>query len=261
MPQYLDEIKLWLISIVWHLHTIYTIIILGTISFVYCRIFRKYFRFPKLNKIIFWSFGFIVYFVISSYLSWSEHEIEIQDKNKEIAKIEVKAEKLENNNVRLNNQLEERNNSIQSLTASNQALLVKRLRTSPRPVSKSKDKPEVYVLKTEMKTKEELYALENVLENSGAIGAFVKARLVINLDNIAEPEFYHSVFIPPHNTKVITTFLNEQDYKSIIQGKKQLEVDIYLDYFANDEQKTKYPTVIERRAYVPKINSFNIAQK
>lgn len=261
MPQYLYEIKLWLKSIVWHLHTIYTLISLGTISFVYSRFFRKYFRFPKLNKIIFWSFGFTIYFVVSSFLSWSEHEIEIQDKNKEIAKIEIKAEKLENNNVRLSNQLEERNNFIQSLTATNQGLLVKRHHTSPRTVSKSKDKPEVYVLKTEMKTKEELYGLENVLENSGAIGAFVKTRLVINLENIAEPEIHHSIFIPPHSTKVITTFFKEQDYKSIIHGTKQLEVDIYLDYVANDEQKTKYPTVIEHRAYIPKINSFNIAQK
>jgi hypothetical protein len=259
MSQYLYEIKFWLKSIVWHFHTIYILISLGTISFVYSRFFRKYFRFPKLNKIIFWSFGFTIYFVVSSFLSWSEHEIEIQDKNHEIAKIEIKAEKLEKNNVRLNNNLEEKNNLIQSLTATNQGFLVKRHQPSPRTISKSKERPEVYLLKTEIKTKEELYRLENVLENSGAIGAFVKTRLVIKFDNIAEPEIHYSIFIPPHNTKALTTFFNEQDYNSIIHGTKQLEVDIYLDYVANDEQKTKYPTVIEHRAYNPKINSFNIA--
>lgn len=261
MSQYLYEIKFWLKSIVWHFHTIYMLISLGTISFVYSRFFRKYFRFPKLNKIIFWSFGFTIYFVVSSFLSWSEHEIEIQDKNKEIAKIEIKAEKLEKNTVRLSNNLEEKNNLIQSLTATNQGLLVKRRQISPRTISKSKDRPEVYVLKTEMKTKEELFGLENVLENSGAIGAFVKARLVIKFDNIAEPEIQHRIFIPPHNTKVLTTFFNEQDYNSVIHGTKKLEIDIYLDYVANDEQKTKYPAVIEHRAYIPKINSFNIAQR
>jgi hypothetical protein len=125
MSQYLYEIKLWLKSIVWHFHTIYTLISLGTISFAYNRYFRKYFRFPKLNKIIFWSFGFTIYFVVSSFLSWNEHEIEIQDKNNEIAKIEIKAEKLEKNNVRLSNNLEEKNNLIQSLTATNQGLVGK----------------------------------------------------------------------------------------------------------------------------------------
>jgi hypothetical protein len=58
-----------------------------------------------------------------------------------------------------------------------------------------------------MKTKEELYGLENVLENSGAIGAFVKTRLVIKFDNIAEPEIHHSIFIPPHNTRHLLLFL------------------------------------------------------
>ncbi|MBI1823492.1 MAG: hypothetical protein HY200_05150 [Nitrospirae bacterium] len=252
---------MWLKSIVWHLHTIYTLISLGTISFVYNRFFRKYFSFPKLNEMLFWFFGFTIYFVFSSYFSWSEHELEIQDKNKEIARIEIKAEKLENNNVQLSNQLEERNNFVQSLTATNQGLLIKRRQKSPRIVSKSKDKPDVYVLKTEMKTKGGLYELVNILENSGAIGAFVKTRLVINLDNHAETDIHHSIFLPPHNTKIITTYFNEQNYLSIIHGTKQLEVDIYLDYVANDDDKTKYPTVIERRAFVPKMNSFNVAQK